>query len=292
MILGKILLTGAKGQLGREIVGLGKNLNLPLYAFARSQLNITELEQINAAVKTTKPKYIINTAAYTAVDMAEKESELAFSINSKGVNNLAQIADKYDIPLIHISTDYVFDGQKKSAYIEEDETQPLSSYGKSKLSGENLLRRTWNKHIILRVSWIFGQYGNNFVKTILRLAKEKNELKIIADQRGAPTYTGDIALTLIKIIQCIEKGQTDWGTYHYTGIPTLSWYDFAKKIVTEAEQHQPLIVKKIIPILSSEYPSIARRPYNSELACQKISQTFSIDPNNWFFGLKKMAHCL
>lgn len=292
MISGKILLTGAKGQLGREIVGLGKNLNLPLYAFARSQLNITELEQIDAAVKTTKPKYIINTAAYTAVDMAEKESELAFSINSKGVNNLAQIADKYDIPLIHISTDYVFDGQKKSAYIEEDETQPLSAYGKSKLSGENLLRKTWNKHIILRVSWIFGQYGNNFVKTILRLAKEKNELKIIADQRGAPTYTGDIALTLIKIIQCIEKGQTDWGTYHYTGIPTLSWYDFAKKIVTEAKQHQPLIVKKIIPILSSEYPSIARRPYNSELACQKISQTFSIDPNNWFFGLKKMAHCL
>lgn len=292
MISGKILLTGAKGQLGREIVGLGKNLNLPLHAFARSQLNIIELEQIDAAVKTTKPKYIINTAAYTAVDMAEKESELAFSINSKGVNNLAQIADKYDIPLIHISTDYVFDGQKKSAYIEGDETQPLSAYGKSKLSGENLLRKTWNKHIILRVSWIFGQYGNNFVKTILRLAKEKNELKIIADQRGAPTYTGDIALTLIKIIQCIEKGQTDWGTYHYTGIPTLSWYDFAKKIVTEAKQHQPLIVKKIIPILSSEYPSIARRPYNSELACQKISQTFSIDPNNWFFGLKKMAHCL
>lgn len=292
MISGKILLTGAKGQLGREIVGLGKNLNLPLYAFARSQLNITELEQIDAAVKTTKPKYIINTAAYTAVDMAENESELAFSINSKGVSNLAQIADKYDIPLIHISTDYVFDGQKKSAYIEGDETQPLSAYGKSKLSGENLLRKTWNKHIILRVSWIFGQYGNNFVKTILRLAKEKNELKIIADQRGSPTYTGDIALTLIKIIQCIEKGQTDWGTYHYTGIPTLSWYDFAKKIVTEAKQHQPLIVKKIIPILSSEYPSIARRPYNSELACQKISQTFSIDPNNWFFGLKKMAHCL
>lgn len=292
MISGKILLTGAKGQLGREIVGLGKNLNLPLYAFSRSQLNITELEQIDAVVKTTKPKYIINTAAYTAVDMAEKESELAFSINSKGVNNLAQIADKYDIPLIHISTDYVFDGQKKSAYLEGDETQPLSTYGKSKLSGENLLRKTWNKHIILRVSWIFGQYGNNFVKTILRLAKEKNELKIIADQRGAPTYTGDIALTLIKIIQCIEKGQTDWGTYHYTGIPTLSWYDFAKQIVTEAKQHQPLIVKKIIPILSSEYPSIARRPYNSELACQKISQTFSIDPNNWFFGLKKMAHCL
>lgn len=292
MISGKILLTGAKGQLGREIVDLAKNLNFPLYAFARSQLNITELEQIDDAVGTTQPQYIINTAAYTAVDNAEKESELAFSANSTGVNNLAQIAAKYDIPLIHISTDYVFDGQKKSAYIEGDETQPLSIYGKSKLSGERFLRKTWNKHIILRVSWIFGRFGNNFVKTILRLAKEKKELKIIADQRGAPTYTGDIAWTLIKIIDCLEKGQTDWGTYHYTGIPTLSWYDFAKKIVNEAKQHQPLIVKKILPIRSSEYPSIAHRPSNSELACQKISQTFYIEPNNWLFGLKKMARYL
>lgn len=288
----KILLTGANGQLGSEIVELAKKLNLSLYSFTRQQLNITELEQIEYAVRTTKPKYIINAAAYTAVDKAENESELAFSINSTGVNNLAQIAEKYNIPLIHISTDYVFDGQKKSAYLEEDDAQPLSIYGQSKLSGENLLRKSWNKHIILRVSWIFGRFGNNFVKTILRLAKEKNELKIIADQKGAPTYTGDIALTLLKIIDYLEKGQTKWGTYHYTGTPTLSWYEFAKKIVTEAKQYQPLMVKKIIPIPSSEYPSIALRPYNSELACKKISQTFYIDPNNWFFGLKKMAHCL
>ena len=292
MASGRILLTGANGQLGREIVYLAKNLNLPLYAFTRSQLNITELEKIDYVVGTIKPKYIINTAAYTAVDKAEKESELAFSINSTAVNNLAQIAEKYDVSLIHISTDYVFDGQKKSAYIEEDETQPLSIYGKSKLSGERLLRKNWHKHIILRVSWIFGRFGNNFVKTILRLAKEKNELKIIADQRGAPTYTEDIALTLIKIIDCLEKGQTDWGTYHYTGIPTLSWYEFSKDIVAEAKQHQSLMVKKILPIPSSEYPSIAHRPSNSELACQKISQTFYIEPNNWLFGLKKMAHCL
>lgn len=288
----KILLTGANGQLGCEMVELAKNLNLPLYSLTRSQLNITELDQIQRAVATIKPNYIINTAAYTAVDQAEKESELAFSINGVGVKNLAKVAEEFDIPLLHISTDYVFDGQKKTPYTEEDEAQPLSIYGKSKLSGENLLRKAWNKHIILRVSWIFGRFGNNFVKTIFRLAKERNELKIIADQRGAPTYTGDIALTLIKIIDCLEKGQTSWGTYHYTGTPTLSWYEFAKKIVTEAKQHQPLMVKKIIPIPSSEYQSIALRPYNSELACQKISQTFYIEPNNWFFGLKKMAHCL
>ncbi|TLY48057.1 MAG: dTDP-4-dehydrorhamnose reductase [Gammaproteobacteria bacterium] len=288
----KILLTGANGQLGCEMVELAKNLNLPLYSFTRSQLNITELDQIQRTVATIKPNYIINTAAYTAVDKAEKESELAFSINCVGVKNLAKVAEEFDIPLLHISTDYVFDGQKKTPYIEEDEAQPLSIYGQSKLSGENLLRESWYKHIILRVSWVFGIFGNNFVKTIIRLAKEQKELKIIADQRGAPTYTGDIAMTLLKIIACLDKGQTQWGTYHYTGMPTLSWYEFAKKIVDELKQHQHLLLREIIPILTLEYPCIARRPYNSELDCQKILQTFNIRPTHWFSGLKKMVYSL
>lgn len=288
----KILLTGANGQLGCEIVELAKNLNVPLYSFTRSQLNITELDQIQRAVATIKPNYIINAAAYTAVDKAEKESELAFSINGVGVKNLAKVAGEFDIPLLHISTDYVFDGQKKTPYIEEDEAQPLSIYGQSKLSGENLLRESWYKHIILRVSWVFGIFGNNFVKTIIRLAKEQKELKIIADQRGAPTYTGDIAMTLLKIIACLDKGQTQWGTYHYTGMPTLSWYEFAKKIVDEVKQHQHLLLREIIPISTLEYPYIARRPYNSELDCQKISQTFNIKPTYWFSGLKKMVYSL
>ncbi|MEN9917142.1 MAG: hypothetical protein RLY40_1074 [Pseudomonadota bacterium] len=286
---GKILLTGAHGQLGYEIIELAKNLNISLYSYTHEQLDIIKLEQIKYVVATTKPNYIINTAAYTSVDKAEKESEIAFSINCLGVKNLAKIAKEYNIPLIHISTDYVFDGQKKSAYTEQDITQPISIYGKSKLSGENLLRKTWYKHIILRVSWIFGRFGNNFVKTILRLAKEKNELKIIADQRGAPTYAGDIALTLIKIIDCLEQGQTTWGTYHYTGKPALSWYEFSKIIIEEAKQYRQLRVKEIFPISTLEYPSIARRPFNSELNCQKISQAFNINPNNWFFGLQLIS---
>ena len=289
---GKILLTGAKGQLGNEIVNLAKNLNLTLYPVTHTQLNITNLEKIEYVLATIKPNYIINAAAYTAVDKAEKESELAFSINALGVKNLAKIGQKYDIPLLHISTDYIFDGQKKNAYNEEDEAQPLSVYGQSKLSGENFLRDIWYKHIILRVSWVFGVFGNNFVKTIIRLAGERNELRIITDQKGAPTYAGDIAKALLKIIECLDKGQTDWGTYHYTGTPALSWYEFAKKIVNEAKQHQQFILKQIIPITASEYPSIAHRPFNSELACQKITQTFNIKPNNWSDGLYKVIKIL
>lgn len=289
---GKILLTGAKGQLGNEIVNLAKNLNLTLYPVTHTQLNITNLEKIEYVLATIKPNYIINAAAYTAVDKAEKESELAFSINALGVKNLAKIGQKYDIPLLHISTDYIFDGQKKNPYSEEDEAQPLSAYGQSKLSGENFLRDIWYKHIILRVSWVFGEFGNNFVKTIIRLAGERNELRIITDQKGAPTYAGDIAQALLKIIECLDKGQTDWGTYHYTGTPALSWYEFAKKIVNEAKQHQQFILKEIIPITASEYPSIAHRPFNSELACQKITQTFNIKPNNWSDGLYKVIKIL
>lgn len=286
---GKILLTGANGQLGNEIINLAKNRNLKLYPVMRTQLNITNLEQIEYVLATIKPNYIINAAAYTAVDKAEKESELAFSINALGVKNLAKIAQEYDIPLLHISTDYIFDGQKKDAYFEEDEAQPLSIYGKSKLSGENLLREIWYKHIILRVSWVFGSYGNNFVKTILRFANEQTELRIIADQKGAPTYAGDIAQTLLTIVKCLHNNQLEWGTYHYTGTPALSWYEFAKKIIDEAQQHNHLMVKNVIPISALDYPSIACRPTNSELACDKISRVFDIIPNNWFLGLKKLV---
>lgn len=291
-ISGKILLTGANGQLGSEIVNLAKKLNLKLYPVTRTQLNITNLEQIEYIAATIKPNYIINTAAYTAVDNAEKESELAFSVNALGVKYLAKIAQKHGIPLLHISTDYIFDGQKKAAYYEEDHAQPLSVYGQSKLSGENFLRNIWYKHIILRVSWMFGVFGNNFVKTIMRLAREQNELRIITDQKGSPTYAADVAQVLLKIINCLDSGQSDWGTYHYTGTPAVSWYGFARKILNEAKQHQPFLISKIIPIVTSEYPRIAHRPFNSELVCKKITQTFDIKPNNWSDGLYQVIKIL
>lgn len=285
----KILLTGGYGQVGNEVVDLAVKSNLELYPFNHQQLNITEFAQLKQTISAIKPNYIINAAAYTAVDKAEKESERVFAVNALGVKYLAKIAQEFDIPLLHISTDYIFDGHKKLAYLEDDPANPISVYGQSKLSGENLLRKTWHKHIILRVSWVFGAYGSNFVKTILRLANERTELSIIADQKGAPTYAGDIAQTLLKIVECLHNGQHAWGTYHYTGTPTLSWYEFAKEIVDLANQQDKLMLRKIIPITASEYPSIARRPYNSELACGKIARVFDIKPNNWSQGLRKMV---
>ncbi|MGC1853820.1 MAG: dTDP-4-dehydrorhamnose reductase [Candidatus Aquirickettsiella sp.] len=287
----KVMVTGAQGQIGHEIVDLASKNNIELYPFTHHQVNITEFEQLKHAIVTIKPNYIINAAAYTAVDRAEKESELAFSVNALGVQYLAKIAKQYDIPLLHISTDYIFNGQKKTPYSENDKAQPLSVYGLSKLNGENWLRETWDKHIILRVSWVFGTYGNNFVKTIIRLAQQRSELRIIADQKGAPTYAGDIAQTLLKIVECLHNGQFAWGTYHYTGTPALTWYEFAKKIIEEAKQHK-LILKKIVPISALEYPSMALRPYNSELACDKMIRVFNIIPNNWSEGLNKLVNIL
>lgn len=240
----KIVLTGANGQLGKEITSCADSFRVKLYPYSHSQLNITEFDSLNSVIVAIKPHYIINTAAYTAVDKAEKDSQLAFDVNSLGVQYLAKIAQTYDIPLLHISTDYIFDGKKKKPYLEEDETNPLSIYGLSKLSGENLLRATWYKHIILRVSWVFGAYGNNFVKTILHLANERTEISVIADQKGAPTYAGDIAQSLLKIIERLREGQFEWGTYHYTGIPPLSWYEFARSIIDKAQQQKQFMLEK------------------------------------------------
>lgn len=288
----KILLMGANGQLGKEIIDAAQKENLTINAYTHQQLSITDIKKVECVIVEKKPNYIINTAAYTAVDKAETEQELVFLVNAIGVKYLAKLAKKYDIPLLHFSTDYIFDGKKKRAYTEEDEANPLSIYGQSKLSGENLLKETWNKHIILRVSWVFSAYGTNFVKTIINLARTRSQLPIISDQIGAPTYAGAIAETLLKIIKCLHQGQTNWGTYHYTGFPVTNWYEFAKKIIIQGEINHKLRLTNILPILAVEYPSIAQRPYNSALNCNKIKHIFAIRQCNWHDGLVKTISCL
>lgn len=285
----KILLVGSSGQLGQEIIDLSKQLKLNLHDYNRKQLNIANFEQVRCKIIEIKPTYIINAAAYTLVDKAEIEPDLAFAANAKGVENLAVVADELDIPLLHISTDYIFNGEKKIAYLEEDKPNPLSVYGHSKLAGEILLKKSCSKYIILRVSWVFSNYGNNFVKSIIKLAKERYVLQIVADQRGAPTYAGDIAKTLFQIINYLDKGCKAWGIYHYVGTPNSNWYEFAKEIVYEAKKKHKLILEEIRPITALEYSTLATRPYNSELDCKKIEHIFNIKLNNWHHGLRKVV---
>ncbi|MCZ6913311.1 MAG: dTDP-4-dehydrorhamnose reductase [Rickettsia endosymbiont of Ixodes persulcatus] len=281
----KLLLTGANGQIGHEIKALAKKTGFEVYAFSKAELNITQSMQVKRIFSEVNPHYIINAAAYTVVDRAETESEAAFSVNGSGVKYLAEAARQAGIPLLHISTDYVFDGEKKTAYLEEDATNPLSIYGKSKLAGEDFIRQIWYKHIILRVSWVFGYYGSNFVKTIVQIAKQKYELRIVCDQYGGPTYAIDIAETLLKIVNALQNGCNSWGTYHYSGLPMTNWHQFASCIIETSSCIHSLATKLILPIPASAYPTLAYRPYNSQLLSNKIERVFNIVPKKWQDGL-------
>jgi dTDP-4-dehydrorhamnose reductase len=280
----KILLAGANGQVGREIQDIGLPDGMQLVALNRLELDITDAEQIHCAIKKYTPNVIINAAAYTLVDKAEQDSLNAFAINGEGPANLAKACQQLDIPLIHISTDYVFDGTKNQPYLEDDSSSPINIYGQSKWQGEENVRKYASKHIILRTSWVFGFYGNNFVKTVLRIAQKESVANIVHDQQGAPTYAGDIAHAIIEIIKRIngkEKLETLWGTYHYTNFPAVSWYEFAKEIVSAIPSAIPVSLKEIKPITTSEYPTPAKRPLYSVLHCQKITNVFGIIQYDW-----------
>jgi dTDP-4-dehydrorhamnose reductase len=283
----KILLIGNLGQVGREIEILARNLRIPLEGFDRDTIDITDQNQVLNFIAQKKDfSLIINAAAYTAVDRAEDEIKVAEAINFLGVKNLARAAKENNLPLLHISTDYVFSGEKKGAYREDDLPNPLNAYGKTKLLGDQILIDTWEKHFILRVSWVFGQYGNNFVKTILRLAKQKEELNIVSDQHGCPTEASDIARVLLLVAQKIAKQQGKWGIYNYCGLPPTAWFDFAKTIIELGEKYFLLVTKKINPIKTSEYVTKAKRPLNSELAVEKIITDYQIIRHDWRDDLK------
>ena len=264
--------------------------NIPVKGYGHSELDITHYESIKTCLAPviTSNTVIINAAAYTAVDLAEDEFAQAYAVNAQGVENLAKIAQLHKCPVIHISTDYVFSGQGSEPYREDDDTQPLSIYGQTKLSGEELLRSILAEHVILRVSWVFGQYGKNFVKTIIRLAKEREQLKIVDDQVGNPTAAADIARVLLLIAKQIEQGSNAWGTYHYCNAPSLSWYDFASAIIEESRDYQTLCVQTIEPIMTSQFPTKAKRPMNSRLNCDKILAVFGIEQQQWRPYLRQM----
>ncbi|MEZ8605120.1 dTDP-4-dehydrorhamnose reductase [Vibrio splendidus] len=280
----RVLITGANGQVGSCLVKqLPSRSDVELVALDKSELDISNQPEVEKLVLDFRPNFIINAAAYTAVDTAEDEVNAAYEINEKGPKYLAQAVKDVDAVILHISTDYVFEGNKVGSYLETDPTNPQGVYGSSKLAGELTVSEATDKHIILRTAWVFGEQGNNFVKTMLKLAKDRDTLSIVADQFGGPTYAGDIANTLIKIMDSVITGENvEYGTYHYSGMPYVSWFQFADCIFTNAVE-QGILTKspELTSIVTEQYPTPAKRPPNSKLDLMKIKTNFNIQASDW-----------
>jgi len=278
----KILITGAGGQLGRELINQGKLKGFSVQAPSEDDMNITDLEKIDRCMAFHQPEVVINAAAYTQVDKAESEAALAFAVNTTGSANLARMCAKNKIPLVHISTDYVFDGQKGTSYLETDTISPVGVYGRSKAEGEIEIRSHLKEHIILRTSWLYGIHGHNFAKTILKLATTKPKIRVVADQYGSPTNAADLAQTILIISDRMQfNNDVDWGTYHYCGQGVISWYNFAEKIVGLARLYADVKTTRIEPIATADYPTRALRPIYSALDCSRIQKHFGINPKPW-----------
>lgn len=280
----RVMITGCNGQVGYCLNSqLSQEDNIALLALDKEDLDITDKSAVEAMVAKFQPTIIINAAAHTAVDRAEEEVELSYAINRDGPKYLAQAAQTLGAAILHISTDYVFEGNKQDEYVESDIPNPQGVYGASKLAGEVAVAEACEKHIILRTAWVFGEEGHNFVKTMLRLGATRDELSIVGDQFGGPTYAGDIAGALIEIAKRISHGLVrEYGVYHYSGLPHVSWYEFADSIFDEAVEKNILTKKpKLNSIKTIEYPTPAKRPTNSRLCTDKIKQTFSINASDW-----------
>ncbi|CAK1704876.1 dTDP-4-dehydrorhamnose reductase [Vibrio crassostreae] len=285
----RVLITGCHGQVGSCLTKqLANNENIAVLALDREHLDITSQDAVNATVAEFGPSIIINAAAHTAVDKAEEEVELSYAINSDGPKYLAQAAQSVGAAILHISTDYVFDGNKVGEYHETDITNPQGVYGESKLAGEKAVALECEKHIILRTAWVFGENGNNFVKTMLRLGENRDALNVVDDQFGGPTYAGDIASTLIQIAKRINQGDAvEYGVYHYSGLPHVSWFDFADTIFDIAVEQNVLAKKpNLTSITTDQYPTPAKRPSNSRLNTEKIMQYFFVQASDWRKALK------
>lgn len=276
----KILVCGRNGQLAHalqpQLADLGEVLLL-----GRDQLDLAHPDQLREPVRQLAPDLIINAAAHTAVDQAESEPELAFAINAEGPRVLAEEAARLGAPLIHYSTDYVFDGDKASPYTEADTPNPLGVYGRSKLAGEQAICAVGGEHLILRTSWIYSRHGRNFLLTMQRLLQERPQLRVVDDQIGAPTWAGTLAASTRALIDRWQGGQAGaWGLYHLTAQGETSWFGFAQAI---AEQllAQGLSCAELLPIPSSEYPTPARRPLNSRLDCSRLAREWQVRQPHW-----------
>jgi dTDP-4-dehydrorhamnose reductase len=281
------LLIGGNGQVGKEfekILAPGSFVSL-----TRAEVDLTSPEALRQIITHYQPQVIINAAAHTSVDKAETESALSYAVNATAPKIMAEEAHKIGAYLVHISTDYVFDGKSSSPYKETDTVNPVSVYGQTKLEGEKFIQQISSRYIILRTAWVYGAYGkSNFVKTMLRLGAEREEVRVVADQIGTPTWAKDIANTISSIILAGLDTQKS-GIYHYTNSGAASWYDFAVAIFEEAEAlNYPLQIQRVIPITTDEYPTAATRPSYSVLACTKVSSMLLTKAPHWRHSLISM----
>lgn len=277
----RLLVTGSEGQVGGALVERAGKAGVKVIGLDRSGLNIADHDAVHKAVQEHSPDVVVNAAAYTAVDRAEDQQEEAFFVNRDGARFLASACDAAGIPLIHLSTDYVFDGKKAGSYSESDPPDPIGVYGRSKWEGEEAVRAALDRHIILRTSWVFSPRGSNFVRTMLKLAGEQDELLVVSDQHGCPTPADAVADAILVIYNKLLGGEQSWGTYHFAGQPTATWYEFAQAVFGEARVQGRSRVPSVVPISSSQYPTRALRPMNSVLATDKIEATFGIHAPAW-----------
>ncbi len=281
----KMLVTGADGQVGTEMVRLADD-EFRVAGLNRRDLDITDRAAVMRSLDEHEPDFLVNCAAYTAVDRAEHEPDLAYRVNADAVAWLGEACRARGVGMIHFSTDYVFDGTKDGAYVEDDSPNPLNVYGASKLEGENRLRAATDRHLILRVSWVFGRIGRSFVDTILRLARERDELTVVDDQIGAPSPADAIAGTVRSIAEQPLDLKDAWGTYHFSTVPAVSWCGFAREIVVTATGRGFLkAMPRVRGIGTHEWPSKALRPLNSRLCATKLHASLGVAPANWVASL-------
>jgi dTDP-4-dehydrorhamnose reductase len=283
----KILVLGCNGQLGRCLNDQLRNLNYEVTYTSREQIDISDFELTKDKIIEIAPDVIINATAFTAVDKAEENQKTADLINHLSVKNIANICNRLNNFLIHVSTDYVFDGNSDVPYKEDDQTNPQSIYGKTKLNGELAIQSSGCKHIIIRTAWVFSEYGNNFLKTMLRLAPSRDELNIVDDQIGCPTYCQDIAKAILSILDSLKSSKLESDLYHFSGNFPCTWAEFSQYILDEAVRINLIKVRpKVLGITTKQFPTLAKRPSYSQLNSDKIRATFGVESSDFILGIR------
>ena len=299
----KVLVLGTTGQVGTEIdaaftrvAAAGGGVGISIINMTRSGCDVGDQSAVAAVIDFHQPNWVINATAYTAVDQAESEPDLAQQINAVVPKMMAECCNRVGARLIHISTDYVFSGEGEEPFTEESATQPLGVYGTSKLAGEAAIKQVLLAHIILRTSWVFGAQGKNFVKTMLKLSASRDKVSVVADQFGAPTSAPAIAETIASIVVSMSEAMPEddrWGTYHFSGYPFTTWAAFAETVFRQAQEVDLITnAPQVTPITTAEYPTPAVRPLNSRLDCSKIVQNFGISPDDWKVSLAAMLESI